>query len=171
MQEVTFEHRFGCTPEAYWALYFNEAFTQTMLVGGLGFTSVDVSPVQETPTELRRTMDVVPKLNLPDAVRHALGPAFGYHEDGRFDRASQTWNFDLRMNALPERIKISGSLTLRQDGENASIRTSTVRVDIKVPLVGGLIERACLANVRSGWEDSARWFERYLHEHGAIPPA
>lgn len=167
MIEFTLRHPLHCTPARHWELFFDPEWTRTLIIDGLGFSTCDVQPVRQDGTTRHRDMLVTPKLDLPAAVVKLLGNTTGYTEKGRYDEATQAWTYQLVLNALTEKIRMGGEVTLEPLGTDRSTRVSKMWVEVKLFGVGGMVEKAAEKNMRDGWARSAAWINRWLADHPA----
>ena len=168
MLEFTLRHEIDCTAERFWELFFDDDFTRSMIVGGLGFARCDIDPVQERGDKRMRTMRVTPKLDVPAAVAKLLGPALMYTEEGTWLVSKQLWTYTLRLSVLSDRIRMGGKLRLEPaKSEGKCLRVSELWCEVKLLGVGGMVEKAAEKNMRDGWNKSASWMNGWLPEHPA----
>jgi hypothetical protein len=165
--EFTVIHELDCSPERFWETFFDPEFTREMIVGGLGFASCEVDPPKgggSEPGQRKRTMRVVPKLDLPAAVAKLLGPKLGYTEVGTYDETTEVWTYTMRLSVLSDRIRLGGRLRVEPLGDRCR-RVSELWAEAKILGLGGLVERAAEKNMREGWGKSALWMNTWLAEH------
>jgi len=167
--EFTLTHRFDCSTERFWALFWDPEWTRTLILEGLGFATCDVEPVVEASGKKTRSMRVTPKLDIPAAVAKILGPKLGYTENGRYDIATGEWSYDLVLSVLAERIRMGGKVTVEADGPDRCVRHSKLRCEVSMFGVGGLIEKAAEKNMRDGWEKASTWMTKWLAANPAKP--
>lgn len=163
--KFTLTHSLLCSVDRYWRLFLDPGFTQTLLVDGLGFGRVEVGPLQPHGSdEQSRTMKVTPKLDLPGPVARVLGDALSYLEEGTYHAATQRWTYELRFNAVADRIQTGGVIYVEPDGDGCR-RISELWFNAKVFGVGGLIERSARSNMETGFNKSAAWFDTWVKRH------
>lgn len=160
--DFTLTHRFDCSTERFWELFWDPQWTKQLILEGLGFATCDIEPVVETAGKKSRSMRVTPKLEIPAAVAKLLGPKLGYTENGRFDTATGEWSYEIVLSVLSDRIRMGGRLTVDPDGTDKCVRKSKLWCEAKIPLVGGLVEKAAEKNMRDGWEKAAVWLRKWL---------
>lgn len=166
MIEFTLRHTIDCTPARYWELFFDADWTHDLFDDGLNFRC-EVGPTEVDGGIRRRTMQVVPKVELPGPVAKLFGDKLGYVEHGRYDEAKQLWHYELRLNILADKIRLGGDMTLEPLGEDRLTRVSVMWVEAKIFGIGGLVEKAAEKNMRDGWDKSADWINRWLAQHPA----
>lgn len=154
-----------CSEARYWELFFQEAWHRRMILEGLGFGAVNVTSFTETPDEIRRDLQMTPKLHLPDAVNRALGSSMAIVESGRFARATRTWTFRHKVSVMTEKLDISGSVQTETDSNGHCRRNGQVNFEARIFGLGSLIERAAEGNTRRGFQDAANWTNRWLAEN------
>ena len=164
MLKFTIEHELDCSPDGHWELFFDPEWTESLIVGGLGFESCDVKPFVDEGDERSRQMRVIPKLDVPAAVAKLLGPRLGYTEKGVFHLPTKRWKYDLVLSVLAERIRLGGELTTKAiDGKpDKCTRVSELWVDCRIFGIGGMVERAAEKNMRDGWNKSADWINDWI---------
>jgi len=162
VKELTLHHEIHCSLERFWELFFDPAFTREMIVDGLGFASCDVDPVVADGPWQKRTMRVVPKIDVPAAVAKLLGPKLGYTEHGKLDTRTREWSYEIVLSVLSDRIRMGGKVRVDAAGANRCMRHSDLWVDVRILGLGGLVERAAEKNMRDGWDRSAAWMNKVL---------
>jgi hypothetical protein len=171
VKELSLHHEIHCSLERFWELFFDPGFTRELIVDGLGFASCDVEPVVDDGPWKKRTMRVVPKIDVPAAVAKLLGPKLGYTEHGKLDTRTREWSYEIVLSVLSDRIRMGGKVRVDAAGERRCMRHSDLWVDVRILGLGGLVERAAEKNMRDGWERSSVWMNRVLdaRESGGAP--
>jgi hypothetical protein len=167
--ELTLRHELHCTPERHWKLFFDPEWTRTLILEGLGFNKCEVGPLQTHGDTTERSMRVEPKIDVPGPVARLLGPRLGYNEVGKFHEPTQVWTYELRLSVLSEKIQMGGEVTLQPQGDDRCTRTSKLWMRAKIPVIGGMVERAAEKNMRDGWDKSATWINGWLDANPAAP--
>jgi hypothetical protein len=162
MLEFTMTHEIDCDVERFWQLFFDAALTREMIVDGLGFASCDCGEPVRKDDKRERSMRVVPKIDVPEVVAKLLGPKLGYTERGVLDEKTMVWSYAIELSVLADRIRMGGRMSVEPAGPGKCRRVSTPRVEAKIPLIGGVVERAAEKNVRDGWSKSAVWVNGWL---------
>jgi hypothetical protein len=75
---------------------------------GLGFREIEILE----KTETRRRLRAVPSLEVPETVARLLGDRFGYEERGTVDRARGEWRWSMAPNALGDKLRTEGTITI-----------------------------------------------------------
>lgn len=98
---------------------------------------------------------------LPAPVVAVIGPAATWDEIATFDPATHTWAFEIRPNVLSGRIDCRGRYTFVPDGDGTK-RVVDVDLRVKVPLVGGRVEREIGKGLKETMDAEARLLADYL---------
>lgn len=167
MIELTLRHELRCTPDRHWELFFDPDWTRTLILDGLGFNKCEVGPLKDDGNVTTRSMRVEPKIDVPGPVARLLGPRLGYNEQGRYQRDTRTWTYELRLSVLSDKIQLGGEVEVEPKGEDRCTRVSKLWMRAKLPIIGGLVERAAEKNMRDGWNKSAVWINGWLDAHPA----
>lgn len=100
---------------------------------------------------------------LPVPVVAVIGSAATWDEVADFDPANHEWTFEIKPHVLSGRIECRGRYTFEPDGEQTK-RTVEVDLKVKVPLVGGRVEKEIAKGLRETMDAEARLLVDYLSE-------
>lgn len=100
---------------------------------------------------------------LPAPVVAVIGPAATWDEVATFDPAAHRWSFEIRPHVLGGRIDCTGQYTFLPHGE-ATLRVVEVDLKVKVPLVGGRVEREIGKGLKETMDAEALVLAEYLAE-------
>lgn len=85
---------------------------------------------------------------LSSAVRKVIDPdRLTWVEASEVDLGSRTTRFDIEPDHYGAMLTASGVIHIADDGGGGSIRTATGDVHVRVPLVGGKVERAIVGGL------------------------
>jgi hypothetical protein len=62
-------------------------------------------------------------------------------EESTLDRVSHRTDFHIVADYYPDRLKCAGTVVLTEDGEGGTVRVAEGKLEVKVPFIGGKIER------------------------------
>jgi hypothetical protein len=155
-------HELPGPPERFWALYLDSGFQRELFVDGLGWEAPTITRLDEGELEIVRHLRAVPRVELPAALATIIKQAVGFTEEGRFDRAAQTFHLRHRTNVFGERLRLEGRFRVESRPGGRCARCGELEVEAKIPAIGGLVERAVELNMKKGWDQSARWLARRL---------
>ncbi len=162
MRKATSTVTFDCDVETFWKTFLSEEYNRKFYLDTLGFKAFEV--VSQTETE--RRLRVVPKLNMPKPVMKILGDSFGYEEEGRLDKANNTWHWKMIPNTMSEKLKTEGTVRVEAAGDGKCRRTDEVTLEAKIFGVGGLIESSTEKEVRAAWDAESAFMKTYLQQNG-----
>jgi hypothetical protein len=163
--ELTLRHELRCTPERHWKLFFDPDWTKELILDGLAFNKCEVGDLERSGDITTRMMRVEPKIDVPGPVARLLGPKLGYTEKGTFNETTKAWNYALVLSVLSEKILLGGDVTVEPKGDDKCVRLSKIWMKAKIPIIGGLVEKAAEKNMKKGWDDSAAWINGWLDAH------
>lgn len=101
--------------------------------------------------------------DLPGPVKAVVGSAVSWDEVGRYDPGSHTWTFHIEPHVAKDKLECRGSYRFAADGEG-SVREVEVDLRVRVPLVGGRVERAIRDGLVDTLEAEARLLRDYVKE-------
>jgi hypothetical protein len=138
---LSLTYGWDCTPEAFWALYFDSDFTVRMHLEALGSTSAEVVSLEGDLTNgLVRTLRYGQKPNMPGPVRKIFGEEVVTTEVSTFDPAASTSTFTMTPGTMAEKTHIDGTIALAvQDG--ATVETFALDARVKIFGAGPIVER------------------------------
>jgi hypothetical protein len=164
MKKFTLTHEIHCTPERFWEVFFDKDFNRSLYLEGLHFNDFVILEQTEQPN-LRRRVKGAPKVELPGAIAKLIGDRFGYEEEGAFDSAAQKWRWKMRPSAMADKMRMEGVVRVEPAGEGKCRRIADIELEAKVFGLGGMIEGTSEKEMRSGWDGSAAYMNRWLREH------
>lgn len=162
MGKFTVTHEINCNAERFWQLFFDKEFNDKLYREVLGFPKYEVLKHEETATQITHKVMGQPKLNLPGPVAKLLGANFIYTEEGSFDRATSRWTWKMTPSALADKMRNEGALRVEPIGADKVRRIAEITIEAKIFGVGGMIESSAEKQLREGWDDSAKFLNKYL---------
>lgn len=162
MGKFTVTHEINCSADHFWKLFFDKEFNEKLYREALGFPKYEVLQHEENDRQITHKVMGQPKMNMPGPVAKLLGSNFIYTEEGSFDRATKVWRWKMTPSALADKMRNEGTLRLEPIGDHKVRRIAEIVIEAKIFGVGGLIESSAEKQLREGWEDSAKFMNRYL---------
>ena len=104
MRRITVVQEIATDVDNHWKVFFDDEFEMKQALEGLGFASYEIVEVRRDADRIYRKTKGQPKLELPAVVAKALGPRFGYTEEGTFDKTTGVWKSRLSPNILTDRL-------------------------------------------------------------------
>ena len=168
MQDITIRHEMDCDEDTYWfKCVFDVEYNESLYLKELQFPQYELAKYEEDATSIRRTVKVSPKIPpMPAPVRKVIGEGLAYVEVGTFDRATKRYTFTATPNALGDKAKTSGVMFVETLGPKKIARVAKVSVDVKVFMVGSLIEDQILNSLRASYDHAAKFTNEYVKAKG-----
>lgn len=161
-------HEFDCSEDTFWdACTFSEDFCKKLYLDVLKFPGWKVLEQTTNGDKLSRRVQIDPPLvGMPAPVLKIVGDRFSYMEIGDYDRKAHRYTFEIKPSTAADKAKTSGVLWTEKLGDNRCARTAEVDVDVKVFLVGSMLEEKILADLKKSYEETSRYIGQYLKEKG-----
>jgi hypothetical protein len=163
---VDFEisHEFDASAEEVVEALLDEAFQDSLHdLGSLEVREVLDQHERKDGTMMRRTRCVL-DIEITGPARKFLGeqqPA--WIEEAIYDPDTLTWTWKILPEVAGELLDAKGMIAVEDDGE-ATIRTVSGSVKVKVPLYGSKVESWIVGGIEAAYEDEADrladWLER-----------
>jgi hypothetical protein len=168
MRELKFDHVFNCDAETYWdQVFFSEEFNHALFRDFLSFTKWEQTITEKTDDVIKRTVVVQPPVGeVPKAVKKVLGDNFGYKEHGTFDRSKKRYKIDIESNVAREKTHVHGEIWLEPAGENKSRRIAKFTIEVKIMVVGKLVEDQIAGNMTRDFERGSKFTNDWLKKKG-----
>jgi hypothetical protein len=172
MQEITIRHEMSCDEDTYWyKCVFNAEYNDRLYLTELKFHEYVTEKLVEDAATIQRVVRVTPRIPpLPGPVKKVIGDGLAYTERGTFDRAKRRYDFTATPNSLADRATTEGHMFVEMLGEQRIARVARIRVDVKVFMVGGLIEDQILNSLRSSYDRAASFTNEFVKEKGLSVP-
>jgi hypothetical protein len=160
--KFTVTHEINCNVDTFWKIFFDKNFNETLYKNELGFPEFSVFDQQETDTTITRKCAGKPKMNMPGPVMKLLGDGFRYTEQGTFDKAKKIWTWKMIPSAMADKLRQEGSVRVEAVGDSKVRRIADIINEAKVFGIGGLLESSAEKALRQGWDDSARYMNKWI---------
>lgn len=115
-----------------------DAQQQQEIYADLGYEAWEEEErIEEEDGTVKRTLRVVPKIDLPGFVKSALGNSSEYREYQEWapDGRSYTWEVEMEISSL---VDLHGECRF-EDAEDGCVRTISAECKVSIPFVGGAI--------------------------------
>lgn len=163
--EINGSYTYGVPIEAVIGL-LGDASATVSKYETMGHRQVKVEECEAQSDTLRvvssRTVDV----DLPGFAKRVLRPTNTMHQTDEWRRQSDgSWQgtFDIQVQGAP--IHMSGTMSLTPAGDQ-TVHDVSVRVEVKVPVVGGRIaDWAAKGDVRRNVDGEFSFNDSWLHQH------
>lgn len=166
MPDVTLRHEVNTDEETYWSkVVFDEAFNRALYVDYLGIGWKLLEQKEDDAKIVRRVHVEPPVGNLPGPVKKVVGDKLAYTEEGTFDKKSKRYTFKVTPSTMAEKSKIHGELFVEKLGDKKIARIAKMHVEVKVMLVGGLVEERIVSDLRSSYDKGATFTNDWIAKH------
>ncbi len=160
--KLNLSYDWTCTPEQFWALYFDPDFVVRLHLEALGSTSAEVVS-QEGDLEggLVRTLRYGQKPNMPGPVRKIFGEEVVTTEVSTFDPATSTATFTMTPGTMADKTHIEGAIAFAvEDGK--TVETFALEAKVKIFGAGPIVERFIESQAREVQEKSVQFMRAQL---------
>ena len=168
MADVRIEHAFDCSEETYWSkIFFDDEYNRRLFLDALAFPVWKQVSSTDSESELKRTIEVVPKTgDLPGALKKLVGDGIGYREDGVFDKKARRYKTKITTNKLSDKLSIGGVLYTQAQGDKRCKRIFDCTVTASIFGVGGMIEKRVISDMQESYGKAARFTNEFIREKG-----
>lgn len=157
------------TLEKFVEIYYSEPFNEAVAtVSGLKSRKLVEERVDDAGIRHRRVR-MEPAVTLPGPVQALADKLAGgkaaitYDEVTEYDTAKHTARFRMDHKAM-DRVRFEGTIRFLVDGDGVR-RVIDGVVEVKAPLVGGIVERFIESETQKGYVKIAAFLQKWLDEH------
>ncbi len=160
--KLELSYEWHCTPEAFWALYFDPDFAVRLHLEGLGSTSAEiVSQEGDLHNGLVRTLRYGQRPNMPGPVRKIFGEEVVTTEVSTFDPATSTATFTMTPGTMADKTHINGRIGFSTDA-GTTVESFVLEAKVKIFGVGPVVERFIESQARDVQEKSVQFMRAEL---------
>ncbi len=168
MAEITLTHEINTDEDTFWSkIVLDEAFNRKLFLEGLRFPGWKLVSSRDDGTKIERTVQVDPPVgDLPGPLKKVIGDRLSYTEYGTFDKAAKRYAFRVTPSTLADKTKVSGELWTEPLGDKKVRRHCRLSVEVKVFMVGSMVEERIMADLRSSYDTSSLATNKIIAEGG-----
>jgi len=168
MPEITLRNDIETDEETYWSkCVFDADFNKKLYIDGLQFPVWKLLESKDDDAKLWRRVQVDPPVgNMPTAVKKVIGDRLSYVEEGTFDKKTKRYSFKVVPSTMTDKTKVIGEMWVEKAGEKKITRFTKINVEVKIFMVGGLVEDRILADLRTSYEKGTSFTNKYIKENG-----
>ncbi len=156
------EHHFPGDPALYWQAYNDDALDQKMASAGNSTREQLSRDVADGVVTLVQRFHI--DIDLPTAVRKLIGSdRLSYDQQSVIDEANNRIQWKVTPPVQQDRVKAEGVVTITPTAEGVT-RVIDGDVIVKVPLVGGQIEKAIVNAIEQGYSAAAEVQKAWMAE-------
>jgi hypothetical protein len=139
--KLSLTYGWDCTPDTFWALYYDPDFAIRLHLEALGSTSAEiVSQEGDLGSGLVRTLRYGQRPPMPGPVRKIFGEEVVTTEVSAFDPQTSTTTFVMTPGTMADKTRIDGSIVLAVEG-GSTIETFSLEARVKIFGAGPIVER------------------------------
>jgi Protein of unknown function (DUF2505) len=160
--KLTLTYSWDCTPDEFWALYYDPDYTVRLHLENLASTSAEiVSQEGDLSSGLVRTLTYGQRPPMPGPVRKIFGEEVVTTEVSTFDPKTSTTTFVMTPGTMADKTNIEGSIELAVEG-GSTIETFTLEARVKIFGAGPIVERFIEHTARDMQEKSVTFMRAEL---------
>ena len=170
MPEITLRHEIDTDEDTYWArCVFDADFNKKLYIDALKFPQWKLIDSKDDDAKIWRKIQVDPPTgDMPGPVKKVIGDRLSYVEEGTFDKKTKRYSFKVTPSTMAEKTKVAGEMWVERLGdENGKkiARITKISVEVKVFMIGGLVEDRILSDLRSSYDKGTAFTNAYIKEH------
>ena len=168
MPEITLRHDFATDEDTYWAkCVFDADFNREMYIEALKFPTWKLLDSKDDDAKIWRKVQVDPPVgNLPGPVKKVIGDRLSYVEEGTFDKKTKRYAFKVQPSTMADKTKVAGEMWVEKVGDKKITRVTKISVEVKVFMVGGLVEERILSDLRTSYDKGSTFTNQYIAKNG-----
>ena len=165
--KYTIEDDFDATPERYWAMFFDEAYNQTLFAHlKIGRQVLELRREGEgDDLVIHRTQVLTPQREVPAIFAKLVKGAIAYTEKNVFRARDNRMEAVTTPGFAADKLKTSGVYRLQVLAPSKVRRIWEGECECSVPLVGGKVERTIVDEVKASYRDTTAFTRAWLAEH------
>jgi hypothetical protein len=166
--QLELRHELACSGTTYFEkCILVEEFSRRLYADVLGFPKFELLEQKEDGDRVHRKVRIEPPLTgLAGPVKKVIGDRMSYVEEGTYDRKTGKYTFKVTPSTMPEKVKTVGEIWCEDKGENRCVRVAKITVEVKVMLVGAMIEEKIASDLRKSYDAAAAFTDAYVREKG-----
>ena len=167
MAEVTCRHELDCSIAEYWdRCVFDDAFNHALYIERLKFPVFERLTSEDSPGKRTKRAKIEPPLGgVPAPVKKAIGDKLAYVEDGWLDTASGRYEATITPSMFADKTKVRAELWCEPSPSGDAsrcVRFARVKVDVKVMLVGGMVEEKIIGDLKASYDAEASFVREWM---------
>ncbi len=160
--KLSLTYDWDCTPEVFWALYYDPDFAVRLHLECLGSTTAEVvSQEGDLSSGLVRTLRYGQRPPMPGPVRKIFGEEVVTTEVSTYDPATSTTTFTMTPGTMADKTHIDGVIAFdREDG--TTVESFSLEARVKIFGAGPIVERFIEHQAREMQEKSVGFMRAEL---------
>jgi uncharacterized protein DUF2505 len=160
--KLSLTYDWDCTPEVFWALYYDPDFAVRLHLECLGSTTAEVvSQEGDLSSGLVRTLRYGQRPPMPGPVRKIFGEEVVTTEVSTYDPATSTTTFTMTPGTMADKTHIDGVIAFDREG-GATVESFSLEARVKIFGAGPIVERFIEHQAREMQEKSVGFMRAEL---------
>ena len=164
MIEYEIVDEFNTTPDAYWEMFFSDAYNDAL------WKHLDIErEVLEFRREgegdaevIHRVQKLTPRRDVPSALRKLVKDAIAYEERNVWRRKTSIMEVVTIPNFFADKFTAKGTYRLEATGPDKLRRIWKANCECRVPLVGGKVEKHVVDEVKRSYQATTIFTRNWL---------
>ncbi len=158
-------HTFPCTSAEFWAMYFDPGYN-AMVNARLDLAECREISRQESESEVRTRMRIVPKREMPAPLRRAV-PSLtaAYEEERTFYKTEGRLLWKVIPDFRPDALTCEGTYQVKDLADGTCLRVLAGSITVRIFGIGTLVEKTVAGDVERSYalaaEVGREWLERF----------
>lgn len=168
MPDISLRHEFETDEDTYWSkCVFDADFNKKLYLEALKFPVWQLLDFKDDDAKIWRRVQVEPPVtNVPGPVKKVIGDRLSYVEEGTFDKKTHRYAIKVTPSTMTDKMKIAGEMWTEKLGDKKIARLTKMNVEVKIFMVGGLVEERILSDLRASYDKGAAFTTKYIKENG-----
>lgn len=163
--KLSVRHRFDCTPERFWEMYWSESFDE--MLNRESTVDRELLWEKDEGGVVTRRVRMTPRKELPRAVASLIGSSkLIYEQENAWHRDKGVLYWQVVPTILPGKLEAKGTLEIKPSGGGCE-EVVDGNISVNVRFVGGKIEQMVVDEVSASYEKTAQVCREWLAKHGA----
>ncbi len=170
MAERRIEHTFDCSVDTFWTqVFFDPEYNDALFLKRLKFERWETVEKRESEDGFTRVLEAIPPVgDVPGPLKKLMKKGAGYRETGVYTASASRYDVTVVSASLPEKLVITGQMTVEPRGEGQCHRVYVAQVSAKIFGVGGLLENRVLDDLQRSYEKSAAFTKQWLQDRELV---
>ncbi|MBK7402471.1 MAG: DUF2505 domain-containing protein [Myxococcales bacterium] len=167
MPEQEIRNSMDCSVDAYWKCVFDEEYNRRLYLEALKFREFKLLSQTDgaNGSRSRKVYLNPPAADLPGPVAKVVGD-LSWTEEGTWDPKTGRYKFKVTPASLPDKTRIDGEIWCEARGDKSCDRIAKAFVEVKVFMVGGIVEKRIIDDMKKSYENAARFTNQWVKEKG-----
>jgi len=154
-------HTFPCTADVFWQMFWDDEY-DAMVSKSAGVTRETLWEREEGDQRVWR-MRFTPDQELPAMVAKAVGTSKLVYEQQSRLTADKVLHWEVFPAVVPDKVTAKGTMRIQEHARGVD-RIVNGEISVRIPLIGGRVEKAIHKSVVESYERAAeasvRWLEK-----------